>query len=80
LKITPKKDSKCKKINIWWGSGQDIGRGKMRDYIKRFLIAVIMGLCVSLLFLGVKQSETSMSDTFGKLNYLFSLPTYTDTL
>jgi len=28
----------------------------MRDYIRRFLIAVIMALCVSLLFFGVKQT------------------------
>lgn len=32
------------------------------DYIKRFLIAVIMGCCVSLLFLGGKQTDTGMQD------------------
>ena len=32
----------------------------MRDYIKRLLIALIMALCVSLLFLGGKHSEASM--------------------
>lgn len=32
----------------------------MRDYIKRVLIALIMALCVSLLFLGGKHSEASM--------------------
>jgi LysM repeat protein len=32
----------------------------MRDYIKRFLIAIIMALCISLLFLGGKHSEASM--------------------
>ncbi|MFZ7945096.1 MULTISPECIES: peptidoglycan DD-metalloendopeptidase family protein [Bacillaceae] len=31
----------------------------MRDYIKRFLIAIIMALCVSLLFLGGKHSEAA---------------------
>ena len=35
---------------------------KMRDYIKRVLIALIMALCVSLLFLGGKHSEASMKD------------------
>ncbi|CAH2715700.1 hypothetical protein BACCIP111895_02884 [Neobacillus rhizosphaerae] len=36
----------------------------MRDYIKRFLIAIIMALCISLLFLGGKHSEAaSLSDT-----------------
>jgi murein DD-endopeptidase MepM/ murein hydrolase activator NlpD len=34
----------------------------MRDYIKRVLIALIMALCVSLLFLGGKHSEASMKD------------------
>ncbi|PFP27332.1 peptidase M23 [Bacillus sp. AFS073361] len=32
----------------------------MRDYIKRVIIALIMALCVSLLFLGGKHSEASM--------------------
>jgi murein DD-endopeptidase MepM/ murein hydrolase activator NlpD len=32
----------------------------MRDYIKRFLIAGIMALCVGLLFLGAKHSQASM--------------------
>jgi hypothetical protein len=36
----------------------DSRRKLMRDYIKRFLIALIMGLFVSLLFLGGKQFET----------------------
>ncbi|MEO2074292.1 MAG: peptidoglycan DD-metalloendopeptidase family protein [Bacillus sp. (in: firmicutes)] len=31
----------------------------MRDYIKRFLIAIIMGLCVSLLFLGGRHTEAA---------------------
>lgn len=35
----------------------------MRDYIKRLLIAVIMALCVSLLFLGGKQTEARMLDS-----------------
>jgi murein DD-endopeptidase MepM/ murein hydrolase activator NlpD len=35
----------------------------MRDYIKRVLIALIMALCVSLLFLGGKHSEASMKVT-----------------
>lgn len=34
----------------------------MRDYIKRFLIAIIMALCISLLFIGGKHSEASMTD------------------
>jgi hypothetical protein len=34
----------------------------MRDYIRRFLIAVIMGCCVSLLFLGGKYSDADMKD------------------
>ncbi|WP_071460005.1 M23 family metallopeptidase [Bacillus massilinigeriensis] len=33
----------------------------MRDYIKRLLIAVLMGICVSLLFLGGKHPEASVS-------------------
>lgn len=33
---------------------------QMRDYIRRLLIAAIMALCVSLLFLGGKQTEASM--------------------
>lgn len=33
---------------------------KMRDYIKRVIIALIMALCVSLLFLGGKNTEASM--------------------
>ncbi|MFL6557319.1 MAG: peptidoglycan DD-metalloendopeptidase family protein [Bacillus sp. (in: firmicutes)] len=32
----------------------------MRDYIKRVIIALIMALCVSLLFLGGRHSEASM--------------------
>lgn len=35
----------------------------MRDYIKRLLIAAIMALCVSLLFLGGKHTEASMNDS-----------------
>ncbi|WP_191272160.1 peptidoglycan DD-metalloendopeptidase family protein [Neobacillus kokaensis] len=31
----------------------------MRDYIRRFLIAIIMALCVSLLFLGGKHSQAA---------------------
>jgi murein DD-endopeptidase MepM/ murein hydrolase activator NlpD len=34
----------------------------MRDYIRRLLIAAIMALCVSLLFLGGKQIEASMAE------------------
>jgi murein DD-endopeptidase MepM/ murein hydrolase activator NlpD len=34
-------------------------RKKMRDYIKRFLIAGLMALCVTLLFLGGKHSQAS---------------------
>lgn len=30
----------------------------MLDYIKRFIIACIMGLCVSLLFLGGNMEQT----------------------
>jgi hypothetical protein len=41
----------------------------MLDYFKRFLIAIIMGLCVSLLFLGGKHFETSMSDMKGNNHY-----------
>ncbi len=32
----------------------------MQDYIKRLLIACIMGACVSLLFLGGKNVQASM--------------------
>lgn len=35
----------------------------MRDYIRRFLIAIIMALCVSLLFLGGKHSEAAGLET-----------------
>ncbi|MEH7176720.1 peptidoglycan DD-metalloendopeptidase family protein [Neobacillus vireti] len=35
----------------------------MRDYIRRLLIAAIMALFVSLLFLGGKQTEASMQDS-----------------
>jgi murein DD-endopeptidase MepM/ murein hydrolase activator NlpD len=35
----------------------------MRDYIRRLLIAAIMALCVSLLFLGGKQTEASVQDS-----------------
>lgn len=38
----------------------------MRDYIKRFLIAAIMALCVSLLFLGGKHSQASMLNPSSK--------------
>ncbi|MFL6557318.1 MAG: peptidoglycan DD-metalloendopeptidase family protein, partial [Bacillus sp. (in: firmicutes)] len=45
------------------GGGKELRRkGKMRDYIKRVIIALIMALCVSLLFLGGKHSEASMKD------------------
>ncbi|MCM2531784.1 peptidoglycan DD-metalloendopeptidase family protein [Neobacillus pocheonensis] len=37
----------------------------MRDYIKRLFIAIIMALCISLLFLGTKHSEASMLDENG---------------
>jgi murein DD-endopeptidase MepM/ murein hydrolase activator NlpD len=37
-------------------------KNQMRDYIRRLLIAAIMALCVSLLFLGGKQTEASMQD------------------
>lgn len=36
---------------------------QMRDYIRRLLIAAIMALCVSLLFLGGKQTEASMQES-----------------
>ena len=44
-----------------WRGGQVIEGGieRMRDYIKRFLIAIIMAVCVSLLFLGGKHSEAA---------------------
>jgi murein DD-endopeptidase MepM/ murein hydrolase activator NlpD len=37
-----------------------IRRKRMLDYIKRFLIAGIMALCVGLLFLGAKHSQASI--------------------
>jgi murein DD-endopeptidase MepM/ murein hydrolase activator NlpD len=38
----------------------------MREYIKRFLIAIIMALCIGLLFLGGKHSQAaSLPDTKG---------------
>jgi murein DD-endopeptidase MepM/ murein hydrolase activator NlpD len=40
----------------------------MRDYIKRFLIAIIMALCVSLLFLGGKHSEAAGTQDTGVIN------------
>jgi hypothetical protein len=44
----------------------------MLDYVKRFLIALIMGLFVSLLFLGGKQFETgkSSSNDYKLITYL----------
>jgi murein DD-endopeptidase MepM/ murein hydrolase activator NlpD len=36
---------------------------QMLDYIKRFLIAIIMALCVSLLFLGVRTTEAESLQT-----------------
>ncbi|MDN3016665.1 peptidoglycan DD-metalloendopeptidase family protein [Paenibacillus sp. BSR1-1] len=39
----------------------------MRDYIKRFLIAIIMALCVSLLFLGGKHSQAASLDEMKEL-------------
>jgi murein DD-endopeptidase MepM/ murein hydrolase activator NlpD len=38
-------------------------KNQMRDYIRRLLIAAIMALCVSLLFLGGKQTEASMQES-----------------
>lgn len=40
----------------------------MRDYIKRFLIAGLMALCVSLLFLGGKHSKASMLNKSNAVN------------
>lgn len=40
----------------------------MRDYIKRLLIAVIMALCVSLLFLGGKHSEAASIKEHKEMN------------
>jgi murein DD-endopeptidase MepM/ murein hydrolase activator NlpD len=41
----------------------------MRDYIKRFLIAILMALCVSLLFFGVKHSEAAgMEEQTGRID------------
>ncbi|WP_254119168.1 hypothetical protein [Bacillus sp. FJAT-29790] len=34
----------------------------MRDYIMRFIIAGIMALCVSLLFLGGKNGQASFNE------------------
>ncbi|MGG1675100.1 peptidoglycan DD-metalloendopeptidase family protein [Neobacillus sp. NRS-1170] len=39
----------------------------MRDYIKRFLIAIIMALCVSLLFLGGKHSQAASLEKMKEL-------------
>ncbi|CAM3879145.1 M23 family metallopeptidase [Mesobacillus zeae] len=41
----------------------------MRDYIRRILIAVLMGLCVSLLFLGGKHPEASTIPNPGKADH-----------
>jgi murein DD-endopeptidase MepM/ murein hydrolase activator NlpD len=43
--------------------GQGLRRIRMRDYIRRFLIAGIMAICVGLLFLGVKHSQASTFNT-----------------
>ncbi|WP_237389599.1 peptidoglycan DD-metalloendopeptidase family protein [Bacillus sp. USDA818B3_A] len=52
-----------------WKRGKDKeDKLVMRDYIKRFLIAIIMALCVSLLFLGGKHSEAAGTDTVERLN------------
>jgi murein DD-endopeptidase MepM/ murein hydrolase activator NlpD len=40
-----------------------IRRKRMQDYIKRFLIAGIMALCVGLLFLGAKHPQASILTT-----------------
>jgi LysM repeat protein len=41
---------------------QMLRRKKMQDYIKRLLIAGLMALCISLLFLGGKHSQAEMLD------------------
>jgi murein DD-endopeptidase MepM/ murein hydrolase activator NlpD len=57
--------SKQEQEYIWCGGEDKIKEEKnqMRDYIRRLLIAAIMGLCVSLLFLGGKQAEASTPDS-----------------
>ena len=42
-----------------------LGGKEMEDYIKRLLIACIMGACVSLLFLGGKNVQASMGEQIG---------------
>jgi murein DD-endopeptidase MepM/ murein hydrolase activator NlpD len=42
--------------------GQDLRRTKMGDYLRRLLIAGLIGLCISLLFLGGKHPQASMID------------------
>lgn len=39
----------------------------MLDYVKRILIVIIMGLCVSLLFLAGKHTERDVSNS--KVNH-----------
>jgi hypothetical protein len=49
----------------------------MRDYIRRFLIALIMGLFVTLLFLGGKQFDTgekSIKHNNVKIDVAYHLP------
>jgi hypothetical protein len=55
------------------GSEDKLKEEKMRDYIKRFLIAIIIGFCVSLLFLGGKHSEVSMPFSKLKISNSFIL-------
>ncbi|AZU63188.1 peptidoglycan DD-metalloendopeptidase family protein [Neobacillus mesonae] len=44
----------------------------MRDYIRRFLIAIIMALCVSLLFLGGKHSQAAdLPDSTGHTHWIW---------
>jgi hypothetical protein len=43
--------------------GTRLRRNKMRDYLRRLLIAGLMALCVSLLFLGGKHPQASVINT-----------------
>lgn len=45
-----------------------LGGKRMSDYIKRFVIACIMGLCVSLLFLGGKNVH-AVESGFSNMEY-----------
>lgn len=44
----------------------------MRDYLRRFIIAIIMAICVSLLFLGGRHSQAaSIEETNGKEHWIW---------